>query len=94
MNQTQRSDGILDPGIIYSPAPPRKKKKKPHIIKANSLQMRDMKPYKSKEKRVLSSLSTSIQQPASLVNVQTMLLLKKKTTSRLSRTTKSQSLSL
>lgn len=40
--------------------------------------MRDMKPYKSKEKRVLSSLSTNIQQPASLVDVQTMLLLKKK----------------
>ncbi len=39
--------------------------------------MRDMKPYKSKEKRVLSSLSTNIQQPASLVDVQTMLLLKK-----------------
>jgi hypothetical protein len=33
MNQTQRSDGILDPGIIYSPAPPprtHKRKKNPY----------------------------------------------------------------
>ncbi len=40
--------------------------------------MQDMKPYKIKENRVLSSLSTNIQQPASLVDVQTMLLKKKK----------------
>ncbi len=34
MNQTQRSDGILDPGIIYSPAPPprthKRQKKNPY----------------------------------------------------------------
>ncbi len=76
MNQTPRSDGILDPGIIYSPAPPprtHKRKKNPYHQKEALCRCGIWSyPTKAKKKRVLSSLSTDRQQPASLVDVQTM----------------------